>query len=163
MLCNTIKEYLERYADKSLSASTRTAVENHLKACPDCASAYGEVAKIRRLLKGAGIPPVPGDLAACIMANVKSSKADGEKRAGVFWAFIQEWANAALPARAAVASALLILVIAGIFMSKDLWSKPESLTYGDFPELDVFSATQKGSLENTYLQITSLPAKGDYK
>jgi len=163
MRCEDIKGYIERYADKSLSASKRAAVENHLEKCSGCVLAYGKAANTGLILKNVVLPPVPDDLAASIMANVNVSKVYAEKRAGILWTFIQEWANVTLPARTAFASLLLLLVIAGVFMSKDLCSKPEYLTYGDLPELDAFSAAQKGSLENTYLQITSLPAKGDDK
>jgi hypothetical protein len=90
-------------------------------------------------------------------------ESDRKKQSGYFSDFKQWWAIAATPARAALSLAVLLFMVAGIFMTKDLIKKPDSLTYMNFSELEAFSATQKGSLEESYFQMTILPSQGGDK
>jgi anti-sigma factor RsiW len=163
MKCREINNQIERYIDKSLSVSLHARVEEHLKTCPDCASAYDKAVTMQLLFQDDILPEVPGNLAANVIEMVNKLESDRKKYAGYFSDFKQWWAIAATPARAALSAAVLLFMVAGIFMTKDLIKKPDSLTYMNFSELEAFSATQKGSLEESYFQMTILPSQGGDK
>jgi hypothetical protein len=163
MPCKEIRICIERYIDKSLNEALNAKVETHLKTCPDCASAYDRAVNMRLLFQNDILPEVPKYLGANVIAKVKYLESDRKKQSGYFNDFKQWWAIAATPARAALGTAFLLFVVAGIFMTKDLIKRPDSLNYMNFSELEAFSATQKGSLEETYLQMTSLPLQGGDK
>jgi predicted anti-sigma-YlaC factor YlaD len=160
MKCREIKNHIERYIDKSLSASISPMVENHLKMCPDCTSAYDKAVNMQLLFQDDILSEVPDNLAANVIATVINLEFERKKHAGYFSEFMRWWAIAATPARTALSAAVLLFVVAGIFMTKDLIKRPDSLTYMNFSELEAFSATQKGSLEETYFQMTILPSQG---
>jgi anti-sigma factor RsiW len=163
MKCREIKNHIERYIEKSLSVSLNTTVESHLKTCPDCSSAYDKAVNMRLLFQDDILPEAPNNLAANVIAMINKMEFDRKKQPGYFSDFKQWWAIAATPARAVLSVAVLLFMVAGIFMTKDLIKKPDSLTYMNFSELEAFSATQKGSLEETYFQMTLLPSQGGDK
>jgi anti-sigma factor RsiW len=160
MRCKDIRDYVERFVDRSLPDSKRELIEQHFATCRDCAVAYEEAAEIRRHFGKAVMPPVPGDLATVILTKVNHSAVDLEKQAGYFQALRHWWTGATTPARAAFACVLLTFAMAGIVLGRGLWNGPETQVYAGFPELDAFSAAQEGSLEKAYLQMTALPSKG---
>jgi anti-sigma factor RsiW len=161
MRCKNFKNYFERYNDKTLSAQKQSACEEHLRTCSKCSSAYADINTMKPFFAGNHLPPAPDNLTADIMRIVRKSKANGKKRnEGVL---IQWWKEAAVPVRLAFSVVSLIFIAAGVFMGMDLWSAPGSEAYPEYTELDVFSESQKGSLEYGYFQLIHIPIQGDEK
>lgn len=159
MRCKIFKDSIERYTDKALSARKQSACEEHLKTCSKCSSAYADFNTVKSTLAGIPTPPAPGNLTADIMRSIRNSTVNVKNRDKGF--LIQWWNESAVPVRLAFYVVSLIIITAGVFMGKDLWSAPGSEAYPEYTELDAFSETQRGSLEHGYFQLIHTPGKGD--
>jgi predicted anti-sigma-YlaC factor YlaD len=161
MRCNNFKDYLERYTDKTLSTRKLSAMEEHLKSCVKCRCTLTDSNYTKSLFMELPQPLVPAELTAGIMRSVRNSLSGAEKcneRILTQW-----WNEARIPVRLAFSVVSLIFIAAGVFMGKDLWSAPVSKAYPEYTELDTFSDSQKGSLEDVYFQLITTPIKGDEK
>jgi hypothetical protein len=163
MHCKKIKFCIERYIDKTLGEPLSAIVGDHLKTCSNCASAYDKAVKMRVLVNDDILPEIPANFTANVVAIVHRLEYDRKNRAGYLNDFRRFWAIASTPARTALGTAFLLFMIGGVFMTKDLIIKPDTLTYMNFTELDAFSASQKGSIEETYFQMTTGPLQGGGK
>jgi hypothetical protein len=163
MRCREIRDRIERAADNSSGNSVRLEVESHCKGCPSCASAFDKAAATRLLFREAGLPSIPADLASDIMTRVHAARNLREASAGYLRTFMEWWAGAGAPVRTALATALFLFAAAGTFIGKDLVKKPESLALTNSPEMEAFSVTQTGSIEETYFQMTTLSPQGGEK
>jgi hypothetical protein len=161
MQCKNFIRYLERYADKALSAQKQSACEEHLKTCAVCQCTLTDGDTVKSLYRQLPQPQIPANLTAEIMRSVRNSQFSAKRRQDRI--LTQWWNEAAISVRVAFSVVSLIFIFAGIFMGKDLWSAPGSKAYPEFTELDTFSETQKGSLEYGYFQLITTPIKGDEK
>jgi predicted anti-sigma-YlaC factor YlaD len=151
MKCNQLKNHMERYRDNALLTKEKTECEEHLAACADCRQAFADFKEMKLFFTGVSLPPVPADLTAAIMRNVRNSRTFEIKRDGNI--LIQWWKESVAPVRLAFSALLIIFAVGGFFVGKDLWNTSPA---GDAPlyaELETFSESQQGSLENSYFQL----------
>ena len=73
---------------------------------------------------------------------------------------IQWWRETLIPARLTFIVLLFVLVVASVFASKDLWSSHYSQVSVGLNGFETFLASQKGSLEEVYLQLILVPDQG---
>lgn len=154
MSCKNIRNYIERYIDKSLSVKKRTDIESHLGECSKCASSYQESLSTGKIITGNHLPAIPDDLTESIMSEVRKTKAAHEKQGDIGTYLIRWWNGSPLSGRAAFAVIILIIMAAGVFIGKDLTYVPEVSLNPEYSELDAFSATPEGSLEQAVFQMT---------
>jgi anti-sigma factor RsiW len=160
MRCKKFKSSMERFRDKILSAQRQSACEKHLATCSQCSLDFADIDKMKSLFIETSIPSAPDSLTADIMRIVRNS-AYAKNRGGNL--LTQWWKEAAIPARLALSVVLFFIIGAGIFAGKDLWNASNSQAFAYFIELDAFSESQKGSLEEVYLQMIQAPKQGDQK
>jgi anti-sigma factor RsiW len=158
MRCKKFKERMERYSDTVLSARKKSACEEHLATCLNCRQAYVDFNEMKSLLTATPLPPAPADLTADIMRSVRNLKALANNRTENI--LIQWWKESAVPVRLAFSVVLFIIVSAGVFAGKDLWSASASKGYSEYTEFDTYSKSQQGSLENVYFQLIQAPTQG---
>ena len=159
MRCKNFKDHLERYSDKALPAKVKKAWEKHLEMCFKCRHIYADFNAMKPLLTGTVIPPAPGNLTANIMRNIRNSQAVAENQNKNN--LLQWWKDAAVPIRLTFAIMIFIIVAAGVFTGKDLWNIPDSKGYPQYTELDAFSESQQGSLEDGYFQLIRTSTQED--
>ncbi len=152
---------MERYSDKALLPKKQRIMDAHLKTCLECRKSLADYTTAKSLFSAAPPPPAPDHLTADIMRKIRGAAADAKNRnEGII---VQWWKETAIPVRLAFSVVCLIFIVAGIFMGKDLWNTPDSKAYPEYTELDVFSETQKGSLEYGYFQLITIPTMRDEK
>jgi len=74
MNCTDIKDYLYEYHTGRLDEQTRTSVEAHLAACPDCRQALDELKIDLSLLDHARPPKLSGAFTDRVMKNIEGAK-----------------------------------------------------------------------------------------
>ncbi len=83
MRCEQYKPLLSSFIDRSLDASQVAEVEEHIKACPECAGEVSRLKGLSALLDStyAGLEP-DADFTRTVMAMVSTAKSPAEKVAG---------------------------------------------------------------------------------
>jgi hypothetical protein len=163
MNCKHFRYYIERYIDDSLSTKKRTDIEAHFTGCASCNSAYREALNTRQLIAIISSPPPPDDLTTTIMAGIRNPITISEKNEPIGWFFGNWWSQITLQRRIECTCILLTIMVAGIFIGRDLSNQSGTLTYAEYPDIDAFSAIPKGSAENAIFQMTDLSTTGKNK
>jgi anti-sigma factor RsiW len=159
MLCKKVRNCLERYVDGMLPAALQASIQQHLLECSACDSAYEEVASLKSLFKESVLPHMPENSVENIMAAVRRSSTYKPQDQNESFPF-RWWSETTVSARTVFAGILLAVVAVGGFIGKDLWNNPTPSTFTEDPELEVFSAAQKGSFEYFYVAITAPTFQG---
>jgi predicted anti-sigma-YlaC factor YlaD len=159
MRCKKVMENLERFLDGTLGITRTAEIKEHLEVCSTCGTAFAEIRTLKSLLKLNLPSSVPGDITANIMEAAQNSffSRKSNETGGISFLW---WKEAAIPCKMAFAGILIMVLTAGVFIGKDLWNDPESLTFAEYPELEAFSAAQKGSIAYVYLHLTAPPQEG---
>jgi len=158
MRCKNFKNCLERYSENALPRRKQARCSAHLEKCLKCRSLLVEIDELKSLFTEIPIPPEPGNLTDTIMRSIRNSTNDArnrDKRILMEW-----WKNASIPVQIACIALLFIIATAGVFAGRDLWGTPAPKTYAGFTELDTFTESQKGSLEDIYLRLIETPVRG---
>ncbi|MBR4749260.1 MAG: zf-HC2 domain-containing protein [Abditibacteriota bacterium] len=75
MNCDSIRNLLPDYEDKSLSAKTNEAIESHLQECSDCAETLALLEKSKRVLSAVSSEPAPAGLRQNVIRECRKTKA----------------------------------------------------------------------------------------
>jgi predicted anti-sigma-YlaC factor YlaD len=152
MHCGFVKDHIERYIDNSLSERKMTEFEMHLAECPVCLSMYREAKCMGRLAE-IPLPALPDNLAEDVINRIRVSGNGFKKHTD--WFYLQWWNEISASARIVYTGIILLIMTAGIFISKDLGQKSENMTYTENSENDAFSAVPQGSLELALFKMAS--------
>jgi anti-sigma factor RsiW len=78
--CDRIRNQLGAFADRELSATERSAVEEHLRSCEKCREEMARLERLASTVQESVIPEVPAGLAARIVARGQTQLASPKPR-----------------------------------------------------------------------------------
>ena len=158
MRCETVRGNLIAFARGGLPPDERMAMEAHLRDCPTCRLALGEVDPIAATLAQGRTPPVPDGFAARVTAAARRRQA-----AEVFieWNPLRWWRLTSTPVRAAAVAVLVFGLTVGTVMG---WTSMPSTAQGpaaaqvdalEVYHLDYLGDAPTESLTDSYLTLVS--------
>lgn len=108
--CDSFQALIFRLPDGDLTADEKTALQAHLRACPDCKAAYDAFADVFSVLRD-DMTEAPAALAAGVMDRIRAAEAPGELRAARSGARSsrRRWSGLA------VAACLVLIVGGGVY------------------------------------------------
>ncbi len=155
MRCGTVQPQLDRFARQEISPQVRTAIETHLRECPECRADLARLERLAALLAETNAPPgVPEGFGDRLMAAARQRRASRPAPRSLS-ATLAEYA-----ARAAVLAAGLLV---GVAMGQQTWQSVHAAGMrqtcpGDSLAnyaMDSMSDAPGGSLAESYLALTT--------
>jgi anti-sigma factor RsiW len=159
MNCEQILGLLSPYLDDEIMPSLREEMTRHIDSCATCRQALAQLGEIDGRLRHAPIPEVPEGLAARVLARARERiERRGRGAAGV-GTVLQWWTTQTTALRLAVAAALILGLVTGLWMGKDFTVDPTPAADEPGPSalynLDFLTDAPSGSLAQAYLTLTS--------
>jgi len=158
MRCETVQDNLIAFARGDSPPDERSAMEAHLRGCPTCRLALGEVDPIAATLVRGQTPPVPGGFAARVMAAARRGQAT---EAFVGWNPLRWWRLTSTPLRAAAAAVLVVGLTVGLVMGWTSMPSPAQAPVAaqadplEVYHLDYLGDAPAESLTDSYLALVS--------
>lgn len=158
MRCETVQDNLIAFARGDSPPDERRALEAHLRGCPTCRLALGEVDPIAATLVRGQTPPVPGGFAARVMAAARRGQAT---EAFIGWNPLRWWRLTSTPLRAAAAAVLVVGLTVGLVMGWTSMPSPAQAPVAaqadplEVYHLDYLGDAPAESLTDSYLALVS--------
>jgi len=158
MRCEAVQDHLIAFARGDSPPDERRALGAHLRGCPTCRLALGEVDPTAAALVRGQTPPVPGDFAARVMAAARRRRG-----ADVFvdWNLLRWWRLTSTPLRAVAAAVLVFGLAVGLVMGwTSVPSPAQAPAAAQADPLEVYHLDYLGdapaqSLTHSYLTLVS--------
>ena len=158
MRCETVQDNLIAFARGDSPPDERRGMEAHLRDCPTCRSALGEVDPIAATLVQGQTPPVPGGFAARVMVAARRRQAT---EVFVGWNPLRWWRLTSTPIHAAAAVVLVVGLTVGLVMGWTSMPSPaQAPAAAQADPLEVYHLDDLGdapaeSLTDSYLALVS--------
>lgn len=163
MRCENVLRQLGAFSAGALPADDREEVRDHLLECAACRAALAEMDRLAGILAGIRTPPLPGGLAARVLAAARRRQ---ESEFALTWNWAQHWRMASAPMRAAAAAVLAVGLGVGAMMGWTAASMPgRSQATGQADPIDTYQIESlgeapEGSLASSYLTLVSTTNEG---
>lgn len=116
MNCKQFQRSMSAWIDGETDSRFSDAIESHLAVCPACRRAAEKLRTLRGLVRAPATVPLPERFAEAVMYEVRS-RFQRQADSSDLWRW---WQELALPARAGIAVAALLLMCVGAFMGTSL-------------------------------------------
>jgi len=158
MRCQTVQDNLNAYVRGKMRPDERSVMAAHLRNCPACRAALGELDPVATELVLGQTPPVPHGFAMRVMAAARRRQA---AEVSVGWNPLRWWRLTSAPMHAAAAAVLVIGLTVGSVLG---WTSAPSA--GQAPavaqvdpletyDLDYLGDAPEGSIADSYLVLVS--------
>ncbi len=159
MRCEDVQGHLPNYADGEIPPKERRAIEAHLRGCPICRAALGEVDSVAAMVVQSKAPPLPPGFAEQVMSRARYRIT----RQRVAWSPIQWWRTVSAPLRGAAAAVLVLGLLGGWAMGRAALGAKGSRPAGLAPSRDALDGynvdylddAPQDSLAGSYLALVS--------
>jgi anti-sigma factor RsiW len=167
MNCKKVLSKLNAYVDGELPDKRRCKMEAHFSMCRVCREQLEELEQVGERLDFLEVPSIPSGFASRVTARAGNRQISSSPGKMPFpfanWQPLRWFGELSIPMRAAAFGVIILALLLGAFMGKEITSPTGQQTMAgaqNMDELEWFGSTPPTSIGSAYLTLALAPTEG---